>query len=64
VSNDGATTRTDARAPEEEKPPSRSNPEVRRFLIRFEGVNKDRFTLTEEGADRFVGSLLFRRADE
>ena len=36
-------------------------PEIRRFVIRFEGEEKDRFTLQEEGADPDVGSLLFHK---
>ena len=39
-------------------------PEVRRFIIRFEGEKKDRFTLSEDGADPYVGSLLFRRPEK
>ena len=38
--------------------------EVRRFVIRFEGEAKDRFTLQEEGADPDVGSLLFHKVEE
>ena len=45
----------------ERKTGGQADQDIRRFVVRFEGEKKDRFTLSEDGADPYVGSLLFHK---